>query len=99
MIKLKIIKIDAHNYYLKDSKNNKYSVGLRFYGLENDVEVNDYIFICEKLFDQNYDGYCGIYSFGLLDDQCGKDNVLPYDEDFLAIKTKEKNIILKRLYG
>jgi len=99
MIKLKIVKIDTYNYCLLDSKKNKYNLILRFYGLEKDVEVNDYIYICEKLLDKSYEGYCGSYSFGQLDDTCGKDNVLPYDDDFLAVKTKDKNILLKRLYG
>ena len=99
MIKLKIVNIKSNTYNLIDKNNNKYSLNLEFVNFEEKPEINDYIFICEKLLDKNYEGYCGFYSFGPLNMDYGKENVLPSDIDSLIIIKNDKKICLKRLYG
>jgi len=99
MIQLKILNIDNHTFDLIDKNKNKYKLNLEFYGILDDPSANDYIFLCEKLLDKNFEGYCGSYSFGPLDEKYGKENVLPNDEDSLVLIKNNKKIFLKRFYG
>lgn len=97
---LKIIKIVNNNYLLIDKESKrKYDFDLYFYGLSEDLNVNDEIIINENLLDEKYLEYSTEYSFGPIEEVFGRKIDSMIDTDLITIKKGNKNIYLKRFYG
>jgi hypothetical protein len=61
MKKFKLIKKDEYaNYILEDSNNNKYEVNINFIDIE--PQINDYIFLNEKILSEDVSLNYGIMS-------------------------------------
>lgn len=93
MLKLKIINIESYKYTLEDINNKLYNINIQFYGLKEDLKINDYIYICEKILNKST-----LYSFGPLNSIYGKSTNLKEDE-LIKIISNSEEIYLKRYYG
>ena len=96
MIRLKIKEINDNLYILEDLNNNTYELTIYFYDINEQVKVNDYLYMQEKLLRKiNH----SIISLGVLDSMYG--NVIEdiTDEDLVILITNNKKIYLKRYYG
>lgn len=96
MIRLKIKEINDNLYILEDINNNTYELTIYFYDINEQVKVNDYLYMQEKLLRKiNH----SIISLGVLDSMYG--NVIEdiTDEDLVILITNNKKIYLKRYYG
>ena len=97
MISLKIIGIEQNKYLLIDEKNNKiYDLFLEFYGLEAPI-INDQISIDERLLNKKWEGYTQPYAFELVksEKEYDKENNI----DYMVLTTKQKQLVLRRIYG
>lgn len=99
MKKLKIVKKDNYLYTLEDKDNKQYILNIEFQDIEINPNINNYIYLSEKLLDKNYKEYSSMYTFGLLDSIYGRKITNDNSPDIIRIDTKEKSIYLKRLYG
>lgn len=99
MVKLQIINKNNCLYKLKDIKENEYEINLEFLDIKSIPEIGDYICISAELLNPRYAGYSTLYTFGNLDNPCGKSNLNINDTDVIKIITGNKEIVLKRLYG
>ncbi len=99
MVKLKIMNKDKYLYKLIDDRGNNYEFKLEFFDIETMPEIGDYINISAELLNPRYVGYSTLYTFGKLDNPCGKSNLDINDIDVIKVITKNKEIVLKRLYG
>lgn len=96
MIRLKIKEINNSLYVLEDINNNVYELTIYFYDIDNNVKVNDYLYMQERLLSKiNH----SIISLGVLDSMYGKVIEEITDEDLVILITNNKNIYLKRYYG
>ena len=96
MIRLKIKEINNNLYILEDINNNTYELTIYFYDINEQVRVNDYLYIQEKLLRKiNH----SIISLGVLDSMYGKVIEDITDEDLVILITNNKKIYLKRYYG
>lgn len=96
MIRLKIKEINNSLYVLEDINNNVYELTIYFYDIDNKAQVNDYLYMQEKLLSKiNH----SIISLGVLDSMYGKVIEEITDEDLVILITNNKNIYLKRYYG
>lgn len=96
MIRLKIKEINNSLYVLEDINNNVYELTIYFYDIDNKAQVNDYLYMQEKLLSKiNH----SIISLGVLDSIYGKVIEEITDEDLVILITNNKNIYLKRYYG
>ena len=92
MKKLEINKIDNYQYELKD--NNKiYHFNIEFYNLEKEPKVGDYIYMSEKLLQEEY----SVLNFDILDS--GYDRNIKTKEDLVTLLIDNEKIYLKRVYG
>ena len=95
MIRLKIKEINNNLYILEDI-NNTYEITIYFYDINEQVRVNDYLYIQEKLLRKiNH----SIISLGVLDSMYGKVIEDITDEDLVILITNNNRIYLKRYYG
>ena len=69
MIKMEIVKKDNYIYELKDEKENKYTLNLDFFDIEESPKVGDYIYISAELLNPKYAGYSTSYTFGKLENK------------------------------
>ena len=99
MVKLKIINKDNYLYKLIDERENNYEFTLEFFDIESCPKIGDYISISAELLNSRYAGYSTLYTFGNLDNPCGKSNLSFNDIDIIKITIDNKEITLKRLYG
>ncbi len=99
MVKLKIINKDNYLYKLVDDRENNYEFSFEFFDIESSPEIGDYISISAELLNPSYAGYSTLYTFGSLDNPCGKSNIDSNDIDVIKVITENKEIVLKRLYG
>lgn len=99
MVKLKIINKDNYLYKLIDDRENNYEISLEFFDIESSPEIGDYISISAELLNPRYAGYSTLYTFGNLDNPCGKRNLDINDIDIIKVIIDNKEITLKRLYG
>ena len=99
MVKLEIINKNDCLFNLKDDRNNKYEFCIEFYDIDVSPEIGDYINISAELLNPRYAGYSTLYAFGNLENPCGRENLDIDDIDIIKVITKNKEIILKRLYG
>ena len=96
MIRLRIKEINNSLYVLEDINNNVYELTIYFYDIDNNVKVNDYLYMQERLLSKiNH----SIISLGVLDSMYGKVIEEITDEDLVILITNNKNIYLKRYYG
>ena len=96
MIRLKIKEINNSLYVLEDINNNIYELTIYFYDINDKAQVNDYLYMQEKLLSKiNH----SIISLGVLDSIYGKVIEEITDEDLVILITNNKNIYLKRYYG
>lgn len=99
MIKLEILNINNYEYKLKDEKGNYYNLNLDFLDINKKPEIGDYMYVKEKFLDPNYEGYSTSYTFGSLENEYGKENIVLDDIDVIKIEIDKLEIYLKRLYG
>ena len=99
MVKLEIINKKDFLYYLKDERNNNYEFSIEFYDIDESPKIGDYIEISAELLNPKYAGYSTFYSFGNLENTCGRKNLNIKDIDVIKIVNKNKELVLKRLYG
>ena len=99
MIKLVIKGIDNTIYKLIDDKGFEYQLNLEFIGLDKELKINDIIEISMELLNTKSSSYSAFYTFGLLDDITGRDNVSMNDLDVIKLIINDEEIYLKRLYG
>lgn len=100
MAVLKIVAQNGVNYTLQNEKSKqKYQFILTFFDVEESIKVNDLLIIHKDLINEKYEGYSKSYSFGALESKYGKKVDGIQDIDCIAIKTENKTIYLKRLYG
>lgn len=93
-------KIDANNYHLVNiATGENYKLKLTFYGIQNAVKIGDLISMHAELLDANYVEYSNHYYFGPLDEPSGRKITSKTHKDYIAIKTENKIIELKRLWG
>ena len=84
---------------VKDEKENKYTLNLDFFDIEESPKVGDYIYISAELLNPKYAGYSTSYTFGKLENKYGKENVSMNDIDVIKVVTNNLEIYQKRLYG
>ena len=99
MKKLKIIEVNNYDYTLKDKDGNLYELNIEFQGLKEMPQVNDIIYISEKLLDKKYKEYSNTYTFGNIDDKSGRDISTENEIDLIVIEMNNQKYYLKRLYG
>lgn len=99
MISLKIDRINRNLYTLKDMDGITYELVLKFLDIEFTLDVGDSIHMNEQLLDERYEGYSGYYTFGNLNNSYGKEDISIKDIDIIRVTSKNKTILLKRLYG
>ena len=100
MIRLRIEKKEGHNYFLKDSQDNSYKLGIKFFDIEKEPKENDYISISAELLNPRYQWYTTYFYFGELKNISGRKDAKPNDIDVIEIEIEgKKSIFLKRLYG
>ena len=93
-----IKQIDGNKFTLLNKKNNKvYELKLTFFDVE--VKIGDVIAIHKELLDPSYDEFSNEYRFGPLDEPYGRKVEGPEHMDFIAVKTQDKIIPLKRFFG
>ena len=95
MKKLIITKKDNYEYTLKDMDNNEYQFNIEFYNIKTNPEVGDYLFMCEKILQDNN----SLLSFDVLESEYGRKIENANDDDILILMLKEEKIYLKRVYG
>ena len=95
MKKLEINKIDNYQYELKDINNKIYHFNIEFYNLEKNPKIGDYIYISEKLLQEEY----SLLSFDTLDSKYGRNIKNEEDEYLVILLIDNKKIYLKRVYG
>lgn len=93
MIKLKIIDIKDYDYVLEDINKKTYNLNIQFYGLNEKIKTNDYIYISQELLNEK-----NLYSFGPFNSIYGKSVNLNEDE-IIKIVTSKEEFYLKRYYG
>ena len=99
MVKLEIINKKEGLYYLKDSKNNNYELSMEFYDIDESPKIGDYLELSAELLNPMYAGYSVLYTFGNLKNPCGRNTTNMNNIDIIKLIMKNKEIILKRLYG
>ena len=99
MVKLEIINKNGSLYSFKDEKNNSYEFNMEFFDIDVSPKIGDYINISAELLNPRYAGYSTLYSFGNLENPCGRKKLDINDIDIINVITENKEIILKRLYG
>ncbi len=101
MVKLKIIEKYKEQYKLIGKDEKIYELTLQFFDITDKEipDINDYISISAELLNPRYKEYTTFFTFGKLDNICGKPDILLNDIDIIIIEKNNKEIILKRLYG
>lgn len=95
MKKLIITKKDNYKYTLKDMENNEYQFNIEFYNIEKNPEVGDYLYISEKILQENNT----FLNFGSLESEYGRKIESANDDDIVALIVNGEKIYLKRVYG
>ena len=95
MKKLMIVKKDNYEYVLKDTDNKEYKFNMEFYNIERNPEVGDYLFMSEKILQENN----AVLSFDNLESEYGRKIENADDEDIVVLMINEEKIYLKRVYG
>ena len=95
MKKLMITKKDNYEYTLKDIDNNEYQFNIEFYNIEKNPEVGYYLYISEKILQENND----FLNFDILESEYGRKIESANDDDIVALIMSGEKIYLKRVYG
>ena len=99
MKKLIIKNIDNTIYKLVDDKGLEYELNLEFIGLDKELKINNSIEISMELLNPRSSSYSSFYTFGLLNDITGRNNVSITDDDVIKLIIDDEEIYMKRLYG
>lgn len=99
MKKLVIKEIDKSIYKLIADEGLEYNLNLEFIGLDKELKINDSIEISMELLNPRSSSYSSFYTFGLLNDITGRNNVSITDDDVIKLIIDNKEIYMKRLYG
>ena len=99
MKKLIIKSIDNNIYKLIDNKGLEYELNIEFIGLSYELKESDMVEISMELLNPYSNYYSSFYTFGKLNDICGRDNIKLNDIDVIKLIIDNKEIYLKRLYG
>lgn len=99
MIRLKIESKEKQNYILRDEQQNNYNLNFEFFDIEREPKENDYINMSAELLNPHYKEYTTHFSFGSIENICGRKNVNLNDIDVIKVELGSKEIYLKRLYG
>lgn len=96
LVGLKIIKIDNDNYTFIDSNNNIYNLNIKFYDIDNNLSIGDYIYMNIDYLDSKI-----TLRFGKVTSKYGKDVSLDNIDEVIVIKKNnyDEEIYLKRIYG
>ena len=95
MKKLMIAKKDNYEYVLKDTDNKEYQFNIEFYNVEKLPEVGDYLFMSEKMLQENN----AVLSLDILESEYGRKIENADDDDIVVLMINEEKIYLKRVYG
>ena len=95
MKKLMIVKKDKYEYELKDTDNGEYQLNMEFYNVGKDPEVGDFLFMSEKLLQENN----AVLSFDTFESEYGRKIENALDDDIVVLMIKDEKIYLKRVYG
>ena len=99
MVRLKIESKNEQKYMLKDRKGNSYELNFDFFDIESEPKENDYISISAELLNPLYKEYTTYFSFGGMENHCGRSGDKLKDTEIITIEMEDKEIQLKRLYG
>ena len=99
MLRLKIESKNEQKYMLKDEKGNSYELNFEFFDIEKEPKENDYITISAELLNPRYKEYTTYFSFGGMENLCGRSVDKLNDTEVIKIEMEDKEIQLKRLYG
>ena len=100
MKKIVIVETTDNNIYkLKDENDNTYTFKIKFHNITEKPQVNDIIYISEKLLDSKNEEYNNFYTFGDLKNKYGRKIEDEDDDDIIIIEKQGKRYYLKRLYG
>ena len=91
--KLKITNIDKFDYTLIDNENRQYIINIEFYGIESYPEINDTIYISEKMLEESNG-----YSFGVIGSKYSKNTDVD-ESEIIKIVSDNKEYYLQRYYG
>ncbi len=95
MKKLMIVKKENYEYVLKDTDNGEYQLNMEFYNVGKDPEVGDFLFMSEKLLQENN----AVLSFDTFESEYGRKIENALDDDIVVLMIKDEKIYLKRVYG
>ena len=98
-MELKIINIESNIFTLLNNSNETYDLKLKFYGIDTEPKIGDFIKINDKLLDKTYKEYSKSYMFGPLNEPYGRDIKDENHPDIITLKLKGKTITLKRFFG
>ena len=94
MVELKIVKITKYNEYILQEDKNKHSLALEFYNMPQ-PQVGDILLAPKEILDTKSLNYVHFLCFMPL-----KEGDKPLREtDTFGLHTKNKNYVLKRVYG
>ena len=99
MLRLKIESKNEQKYMLKDEKGNSYELNFEFFDIEKEPKENDYITISAELLNPRYKEYTTYFSFGGMENLCGRSVDKLNDTEVIKIEMEDKELQLKRLYG
>ena len=72
---------------------------MEFYDIDESPKIGDYLELSAELLNPMYAGYSVLYTFGNLKNPCGRNTTNMNNIDIIKLIMKNKEIILKRLYG
>ena len=96
MIELKIVKIDNDNYSFVDRDNNLYNLNIKFYDIDSNLVLGDYIYMNREFLDSKI-----TLRFGKITSKYGKEISLGNIDEVIVIRKSndDEEIYLKRIYG
>lgn len=96
MKKLIILNINGYLYTLL-AGNMEYNINIEFYDLENSVKENDALIVSDEILNTMLK--YKIISFGSIDSKYGKAQDELNETDVIILKSGEKTIYLKQVFG
>jgi len=98
MISCLIKEILDYNAYKLRTKDKEYNLVLEFYGVDK-PNVGDMLLIHELLLDPKWENYTQPYAFEVKTDVSLKKIKDDNNEEFIVLRTRNKNYALRRIYG
>ena len=98
MIIGKVKKALNYNEYVIVFDGKDYNMVFEILGTDG-LQEGDKILLHEKLLDRKWAGYTQPYAFAVAKGSDAELVKMKNDAEFIAIKHKDENIVLKRIYG